>query len=284
MIPLRRICTKVTQVLGFAFAFAAIGVGVDSAAAQNSAGRTLKIDSQRSSVWWQIDPHFGHLWATSCPRDPSWQPGEGHSPGYYVNFANRPKIKTTKESESRVPLFPRKTVRAVCAQSVSGTISIANATSYTGVRGEVIIDPDSITMGADARDVFSRKYIYKTAVYSNVRFSIDSLSHATVSGDTVNAIAHGTFHFRDVPTQHAVEVTGVEDPTGFRVRGKFAFPAKDITDKYGVSPFVLGAGVGLKLWDTIYLGFDLIMQPEGGAGADAAKSPAPGPGTATGGR
>jgi hypothetical protein len=263
-----RFLTRRMKYLGLGVILAMVIFGNDSARAQNpAAGRTMTIDNTRSMVWWQIDPHFGHLWATTCPKDPSWQPGEGHSPGYYVNFANRPRIKTTAVAETRVPLFPRKTVRAVCARSVTGTITIADAASYTGVKGVVSIDPDSITMGADARDIFSRKYVYKTPLYHNIEFTIDSLSHVTVSGDTVNAIAHGTFDFRDVPTKHAVEVTGVNDPAGFRVRGKFAFPARDISDKYGVSNIVLGAGVGLKLWNTIYLGFDLIMKPEGAPGS-----------------
>ena len=39
------------------------------------------IDAKTSLAWWQIDPNYGHLWATTCPDERSWQPGEARSEG-----------------------------------------------------------------------------------------------------------------------------------------------------------------------------------------------------------
>src|SRR5882672_8525183 len=35
------------------------------------------VDSRSSLAWWQVSPNLNHLWATTCPGDSSWRPGEG---------------------------------------------------------------------------------------------------------------------------------------------------------------------------------------------------------------
>lgn len=226
-----------------------------------------ELDQDRSLVWWQIDPHYGHLWASSCPADPSWQPGEGHSAGYYINYATRPKIRTTNESEARVPLFPRKTVRPNCRHATKGGFTAADGSTYAGFKGYVIINPDSIETGADHRNEFSRKYVFGTSNYPTIQFSIDSLSNVTMSGDTVNAIAVGTFQLRGAQKQTRVQVTGIRQGNTLRVRGAFAMPATELHARYGVSQTAMGAGVGLKLWNTLFMGFDLIVVPQASGGS-----------------
>jgi hypothetical protein len=226
---------------------------------------TLQIDQQRSLVWWQIDPHFGHLWASSCPKDPSWQPGEGHSAGYYLNYAARPNIGTTKASENKIPLFPRRTVRPNCRTAVSGTFTSTDPVAFTNFRGKITVLPDSIETGANHRDAFATKYVYNTDKYPTIDFVIDSLTNIAVSasGDTVNAVAVGTFHLRGAKKATRVQVRGIKEPSGLRVRGVFAMPASELRDQYGVSQWAMGAGIGLKLWDTLFMGFDLILTPPG---------------------
>jgi hypothetical protein len=248
--------------LAASLAAIALLVGVQSAAAQ-TAGTSLSIDKQRSLVWWQIDPHYGHLWASSCPNDPSWQPGEGHSAGHYLNYAARPKIATTKSSEARIPLFPRRTVRSNCRQAVSGSFSVADANTWANFKGKITVRPDSIDTGADFRNDFAKKYVYGTNTHPVITFDIDSLTSIVASGDTVNAVAVGTFHLRGVDKATRVQVRGIRETTGLRVRGMFAMPSHELRDRYGVSQWALGAGVGLKLWDTLFMGFDLILKPEG---------------------
>ena len=53
------------------------------------------IDPKTSIAWWQMSPHLNHLWATTCPADPSWQPGEGRDEGWQVDYATRPVTRTT---------------------------------------------------------------------------------------------------------------------------------------------------------------------------------------------
>jgi hypothetical protein len=242
----------------------AVALCAQPGAAQiKAASSSLVLDTQRSLVWWQIDPHFGHLWASSCPKDPSWQPGEGHSAGYYLNYAARPKISTSKQAEVKIPLFPRRTVRPNCRNAVSGSFSVANLDSWGTLTGKITVIPDSIETGANHRDVFAKKYVYYSAVHPTIEFDIDSLSAVTVSGDTVNAVAVGTFHFRGVNKPTRVQVRGISEPSGLRVRGMFAMPASELRDRYGVSSYAMGAGVGLKLWDTLFMGFDVILVPAG---------------------
>ena len=52
---------------------------------------------------------------------------------------------------------------------------------------------------------------------------------------------------------------GVNHEAGLRVRGMFAMPASELRDRYGASKVALGLGVGLKLWNTLFMGFDLIL-------------------------
>jgi hypothetical protein len=222
-----------------------------------------KLDEDRSLVWWQIDPHFGHLWATTCPADPSWQPGEGHSAGFYINYATRPKIRTTHESESRVPLFPRKTVRPNCRHAVKGQFNGDPAT-FSNFKGYVLANADSLENGAESRNAFAKKYVYSTASYPNIRFSVDSLTSVTIKGDTVNAIAVGTFELRGVSKATRVQLNGLRKDNTIRVRGHFAMPASELHERFGVSSTALGAGVGLKLWDTLFMGVDLILIPTTG--------------------
>jgi polyisoprenoid-binding protein YceI len=234
-------------------------VGLAAPAVANAQTTLYKLDEDRSLVWWQIDPHFSHLWASSCPSDPSWQPGEGHSAGYYISYATRPHMKQTHEHETRIPLFPRKTVRPNCRHATKGQFT-TNA-DFSNFKGYVLVSPDSIETGADHRNAFTHKYVYSTAKYPNIRFAIDSLSNVQMDGDSITATAVGVFEFRGVTTPLRIPVDGLKADNTIRVRGKFAMPAQQLHEKYGVSSTALGAGIGLKLWDTLYMGVDLILTP-----------------------
>src|SRR2546425_12029730 len=45
------------------------------------------VEPTTSLAWWQMVPHLHHLWATTCPGEPSWRPGEGRSSGWAINPA-----------------------------------------------------------------------------------------------------------------------------------------------------------------------------------------------------
>ena len=240
------------------FAMVAILISLRPAAAQST---SFAVDASRSMVWWQLDPHYGHLWATTCPHDRSWQPGEGHSPGYYINYKTRPKIRTLKENETRIPLFPRDTVRANCRRAVKGSVTMSGR--FAGMNGKISVLVDSITNGADQRDKFANKYVYSSAKYPEVTFTIDSVTSVVMAGDSITGVAVGTFELRGVQKPTRVQVRGNQTPEGLRVRGMFAMPAKELQDRFDVSKVALGLGVGMKLWDTLFMGFDLILAPRG---------------------
>ena len=258
-----RVFSAVVHPRSWLFGLVASILWLQPVSAQTST--TYTVDQDRSLAWWQIDPHYGHLWASTCPDDPSWQPGEGHSPGYYINYATRPKIKTTKVAEKKIPLFPRRTVRPNCRHAVSGSVTTTDASALANVKGMIVMLSDSLETGADHRNAFSRKYVFNGAAYPAVKFTIDSISGVTAAGDTTSAVAIGIFELRGVRHPTRVQITSVKTPQGLRVRGMFAMPAAELEHTYGVSKVAMGGGVGLSLWDTLFMGFDLIMVPSGGS-------------------
>ena len=223
------------------------------------------VEPQTSLAWWQVDPHFNHLWATTCPADHSWQPGEGRDPGQYVDYRTRPVLRDNGGHETRIPLFPRMQVNSVCRQAVSGTLLIEDTLHWRGVRGEITLNPDSLFSGLAFRDDFARSVVLNTGKYPRMRFVIDSLINVQPGpGDTLHAIAIGSFSLHGVTSPMQAAVLAWRDPAGFRVRGSFDFDAQDLIHKYGMSKIALGLGVGMHRWKRIYTGVDVILRPAGG--------------------
>src|SRR6266853_2667034 len=85
------------------------GLGLLTVVAAAHAQVRWTIDPKTSIAWWQMSPNLNHLWATTCPGDPSWRPGEGRSSGWNIN----PKLKLPRtgyanvDDTVHVPLFPR---------------------------------------------------------------------------------------------------------------------------------------------------------------------------------
>lgn len=230
------------------------------AAAQTVPSR-WRIDPKASLAWWQIDPHYNHLWATTCPEDPSWQPGEGRSSGYYIDYALRPKTRDTGYSDSRIPLYPRGRVRGVCSEAVTGTVTAADPAIWSGVHGTVVVAADRLITGLRLRDKYARSAVLETGKYPEVRFTVDSLV-AVQPGDTIRAVAAGTLEVHGVQKAVSVPVRAWHDGGGLRVLGQFQFPAPDLVYEYGMSRMALGLGVILGRWKTVHLGADLVLRPE----------------------
>jgi hypothetical protein len=222
------------------------------------------VEPKTSLAWWQVDPHYNHLWATTCPSDRSWQPGEGRDPGQYVDYKNRPDLRDNGGHEAQIPLFPRMQVNAVCRQAVSGTVLIEDTLHWSGVRGEITLNPDSLFSGLAFRDDFARNMVLNTAQYPRIRFVIDSLINVQKGpGDTLHAVAVGSLSLHGVTTAMQAPVQAWRDPAGFRVRAAFDFDAQDLTNKYGMSKVALGLGVVLHRWKRLHLGVDVILRPPG---------------------
>jgi hypothetical protein len=219
----------------------------------------LTIDPLTSLAWWQIDPNFGHLWATTCPDDPSWQAGEGRTPGKRVDFATRKKTKSSGRSDKRVPLYPRMEVHRVCRHAVQGGVLSADTVTWRGTRGEVIILPDSLETGLDMRSAYARRAIFETHKYRRIRFVLDSLS-AVQPGDTLIARAHGTLDLHGVHTTISAPLKAWREKEGLRVQTTFSVPADDLTDVYKMSKTALAMGTALGRWNTVHMGVDFILR------------------------
>jgi len=223
---------------------------------------TLTIDPHYSLVWWQIEPHYGHLWGTSCPGDPSWRAGEGHSPGYYMSMRSRPRGSGTEKADARVPMYPRLKARPLCRQAVRGRFQAANAREYSNLKGDIAVIADSIVSGLDSRDAFSRRFVFRTAVHPMLTFRIDSLSRVVHRADKVHAVVHGVFEFRGSKRTIAVPIQGAPEAGGLRIQGKYMMPAQDLRDVYDMSEVITGAGLGLRMWESVHFGFDLVVRSD----------------------
>jgi len=233
-------------------------LGTTSAAAQSEAASRWVVDPTTSLVWWQIDPHFNHLWATTCPNDESWQAGEGRSGGY--RYVKDPKLPDAAHKAERIPLWPRGDVNAVCSDAVGGFVTAADRETWRGVRGEFTVNPDSLITGHNMRDRYARSQLFQTGAYRAMRFTVDSLINVQ-DGDTLAGTAIGTFELRGVQTRVAVPLKIWPEGGQIRVVGHTNFPAEALTNVYGMSKFKLGLGVGLAVWETVYWGVDLMLQP-----------------------
>jgi len=219
----------------------------------------LTVDPQTSLAWWQIDPHFGHLWASTCPDDPNWQAGEGRSPGKRIDFATRKQTMSSGRSDKRVPIYPRIEVHAVCRNAVHGGVLSVDTVTWRGTRGEVIILPDSLETGLDMRTAYARRAIFETHKHRRIRFVLDSLS-AVQPGDTLVAQAHGTLDLHGVHTTISSPLKAWREKEGLRVQTTFSMPADDLTDVYKMSRPALAMGTALGRWNTVYMGVDLILR------------------------
>lgn len=220
------------------------------------------VDGPTSLAWWQVDPNHGHLWATTCPSDPSWQPGEGRDPGLNVDYEHRPEIALSARSDARIPLFPRGAVTPVCRQAVRGEITADDGERFHGVRGTVAVMADSLFTGLGFRDAYARRAVLHTGRYPELRFTIDSLVEVQ-RGDTLRATAVGTLEVHGVRHATRAPLVAWQDSAGFRVRAQFSVPATALVDEFNMSRWALGMGVVSRRWKSLHMGVDVILRPAG---------------------
>src|SRR5580658_4776846 len=95
------------------------------------------VEARTSLAWWQIAPHFGSLWATTCPEEPSWHAGDGAS-SQWQSAATNPKFakgSTNNLDTVDIPLYPRDTVSlgVRCRVAVHGQISLPDTVTWRGI-------------------------------------------------------------------------------------------------------------------------------------------------------
>jgi hypothetical protein len=226
-------------------------------------------DRKSSLAWWQINPHMNHLWATTCPEEPSWRPGEGRSGGWIIDRAFRPPKQgyaAVLTDTAEIPVYPRPRVRAVCAEAVQVRLEAADTVRWQGVTGEVVVRADALVGGENRRDEYARDAVLQTSRYPDIRFKIDSLVGLTRQADTLRATAVGVFTLHGVSQPMTAGVRAWPVAGGLRVMGRFKVPADDLVPVYGLSNFALGLGVGVRIWRDLYMGVDLLLRPEGAGG------------------
>lgn len=222
------------------------------------------IEPRASLAWWQMNPNFSHLWATTCPDDPSWQPGEGRSPGYYVDYYRVHKTAEAGVADTRIPLYPRSRIRYVCSQAVFGQFDVSDPTTWKVSGGKITIFPDSLITGLDMRDSYSRKQVFQTRQFPSIQFTIDSLANRQMVGDTLKALAVGTFDMHGVQKKMSVPLKAWPDGGGLRVQAQAEFPAKDLTREWQFNQNALGMGVTLGMWREVHFGVDVLMKKAAG--------------------
>jgi hypothetical protein len=234
---------------------AALSIGT-AAHAQNT---RYSAEPRASLAWWQVTPHFGHLWATTCPGDPTWQPGEGRSPQYYVDYLRRSDIKESGVKDDRIPMFPRKRVRYVCKPAVAAVVEVRDTADLaTLVSANVSVLADSLITGLDMRDTYARKKVLETRQYPAIRFTVDSLTEV-VPGDTMKAIAIGTFEAPGVRTPMKSPIKVWREGGGIRVQSHFSFPASHLHSVFNMNPLALGMGVRMMEWNELHMGVDMLL-------------------------
>src|SRR2546426_7280345 len=152
-------------------------VGPLAAVANAQAHIVWTVDRKASLAWWQVNPHFNQLWATTCPAEPSWRPGEGRSPGWNIN----PKLRAPKTGDAgvsdtvHVPLYPRDTVRSVCREAVEGRLLLPDAVKWRGGRGGGVVRAGPLGTGGGMRDADAPKSGLPAALHPRIRVTLGRL-------------------------------------------------------------------------------------------------------------
>jgi hypothetical protein len=220
------------------------------------------VDARTSLAWWQVSPNLNHLWATTCPGDSSWRPGEGRSSGWYIN----PKLKLPRtgyanvDDTVHVPLYPRERVYPMCVEAVKGEVVAPDTISWRGVLGSVSVKGEALVTGEAMRDVLMHQ-VMQTGQFPEIYFSLDSLTNLTRRGDTLHAKAIGVLTFRDQKYPVVAVVKSFHDAGRMRVTGKWRYRAHDLIDMAPKLHY-LGLGVNTNIWHDFFMGFDILFRPE----------------------
>jgi len=241
---------------------AAALMGLLTAVAAHAQTRWV-VDPKASLVWWQMSPNLNHLWATTCPEEPSWRPGENRSGGWHID----PKLKLPRsgygnvEDTVHVPLFPRYHVSTVCGEAVEGRALLPDTVTWRGARGQVTVRGDALITGLALRDVMMHR-IMQTTEFPEIRFTLDSLVGLTKRADTLFGSAVGTLTLRAVPHATIAAVKAFPEAGGMRVLAKWRVPAATLQLELTPRLAYLGLGVNTLIWKDFFMGADLVFRPE----------------------
>jgi len=240
-----------------------LGCLILAAPAAAQAQTRWTVDAKTSLAWWQMSPNLNHLWATTCPGDSSWRPGEGRSTGWYIN----PRLKLPKtgfagvDDTVHVPLYPRTTVYPLCVEAIRGEIIVPDTIHWRGVRGTIAVKGDALITGEGMRDNLMHQ-VMQTSSFPEIVFTVDSVTNAKQDGDTLRATAVGGLTVRGIVTPTTAQIRAFHDAGGMRVLAKFRMPATTLLE---LTPRIhtLGLGVATNIWHDLFMGTDMVLRPEG---------------------
>jgi len=222
------------------------------------------IDRKVSLVWWQVSPHLNHLWATTCPNEPSWRPGDNRSPGWAI----RPDLKLPKGGNNNdddtvhVPLFPRDRPHPVCTEAVQGYLDLPDTVNWHGGKGEIKVLADALVTGEGMRDMLMHASL-ETKSFPEITFTLDSLTGMTRKGNEIVGTAMGTINVRHMPKPVTASVRAFPDGSGgTRVLVKWWIDAHELSQTWTPRLKHLGLGAKTNLWHYFFMGGDLIFRAE----------------------
>jgi hypothetical protein len=164
-----------------------------------------------------------------------------------------------------IPLYPRRRVRPLCPDGVSGNITASDTSAWRGVHGLVTVKGNALVTGLDMRDVYARKTVLKTQTYPNIQFAIDSLNPSDVRGDTLRGTVYGQFIAYEKPRPMSARFRAWHEGGGLRVQSQFMIEAQDLINFYGLSQLTMGLGVGGMIWRELHMGVDVVLVPADGS-------------------
>jgi len=240
-----------------------LAIAAHGIASTISAQARWDIDAPQSLAWWQIDPHIGHLWATTCPQEPSWRPGEVYSGFAFNDFArilraNKSGLGTNMPDTVPMPRYPRLFASPVCTTAVSGWVTVADTVHWRGVRAQIAVRAEALMTGSEMRDRYMREDVFESYGYPLIEVTIDSIVRLT-PGDTMTGTAVGTVKMRGHELQVFGPVQAWREGGALRVTGRVKIPAKSLTTNLGFSSVKLGLGIGTRIWRWVFMGIDVIL-------------------------
>ena len=227
------------------------------------------VETKTSLAWWQMSPNLNHLWATTCPGDSSWRPGEGRSSGWYVN----PKLKlphygyANVDDTVNVPLFPRTRVYPMCVEAVRGEVTAPDTVHWRGITANVLVKGEAFVTGESMRDLLMHQ-VMQTGQFPDITFQLDSLTDLTKRNDTLYGKAVGVLGFRDMKNPTVAVVRAFHEGSRMRVVGKWRVPAHDLLE-WTPKLHYLGLGVNTNIWHDFFMGFDIVFRPVGAGSPDS---------------
>ena len=167
-----------------------------------------------------------------------------------------------------VPLYPRRRVRFVCTEAVKGSLAFTDTSKWRGASGKLVVMSGLITSGESMRDAYARDGVLGVTNFPEIVFTLDSVIVVRHTADTLVGKAMGTFTFRGVAKPITAQVRAFPEAGGLRALAKFGIPAGNLLTDYGIARRTLGLGVYMGIWKTLFMGVDILLEPEQPPGAN----------------